>query len=161
MKNWLLNLNKYQFVFAVLIVSILFNTFLSLMIFLIGDVSLGNENEVIKNINFTGKFILAVIIAPILETFFFQYLLVEVPLTYLKKNKFKKVIYLLVSVISALVFASTHPFGIWYLIYAFTMGIFFAWVTILSVFERSVPISILYTVFIPHAFINLIAVLFE
>ena len=66
------------------------------------------------------EFFTAVIIAPLVETLIFQFLVIE--FLYLTKIGKRKIV-----VISAIIFSLTHYYSIGYIFYAFSMGVIFSY----------------------------------
>lgn len=100
-------------VFSV-VISVIFNFFLGEEVF---------EIDSLKEASLTVIFLATVILAPLIETFIFQFLIIEGTLRVLKKSSFKKYI---AAVLSALLFGLTHYYNIYYIGYAFLSGIIFA-----------------------------------
>lgn len=73
-----------------------------------------------KNTHLAEIFILSVIIGPLIETFLFQYLIIEL-LYYFKKVKPNIII-----IISALVFCSIHNYNFIYILVTFIAGLIYA-----------------------------------
>jgi len=66
------------------------------------------------------QFIMAVLLAPLIETAIFQFIAVEI--LYEKLNKY------VIVLISALLFASTHLYNFVYFIFAFVLGLLFVYI---------------------------------
>lgn len=76
------------------------------------------------------QLILAVILAPFLETLLFQKIPIDVG-SYLQKQMLNKVYPIVNILLSSLVFAIMHPYNIGYLISAFLFGFIFSYVYII------------------------------
>ncbi len=97
-------------------------------------------------------FFRAIIVAPIFETFIYQWLLLIYPLKSFQKLTNKKI---LVGVfISAFLFGIVHFYSWNYILYAFFVGLYLNYIAILSVFLRKKKINIFISVLLIHLFIN-------
>lgn len=65
------------------------------------------------------QFIIAVLLAPLIETAIFQFIVVEI--LYEKLNKY------IIAFISAILFASSHLYNFIYFVFAFILGLLFAY----------------------------------
>jgi len=94
--------------------------------------------------------LLGVFVAPLIETFFFQFLMYELADKFFKKMN-KKIIFL----ISAGLFALTHYYSWFFMLYAFTGG----WLLIFYYHKLKIKFGTLYSfagLFIIHSLFNLI-----
>lgn len=83
----------------------------------------GEDAELESNLITTS--LLAILFAPLIETFVFQMLPIELS-QFLFRNKFKKRLYLLSIFISALFFSLIHCYNWQYMVVTFWLGIVFA-----------------------------------
>lgn len=94
--------------------------------------------------------LLGVFVAPLVETFFFQFLIYELAAKFFKKTN-KKVIFL----VSAGLFASTHYYSWFFMLYAFIGGLLF----IFYYHKLKIHFGTIYSftgLFIIHSLFNLI-----
>lgn len=102
--------------------------------------------------SFIIKLIGGSIIIPLIETFIFQYLIIEY-VGNIKKFKDKK---FLIAVISAVAFSLSHYYNAFYIFYSFILGLFLAYTYILYKNKGKNPFIV---VMILHALRNLITTL--
>jgi membrane protease YdiL (CAAX protease family) len=138
-------LNTNQYILIGIFVS--FNIFISFLFSIISKLIFGNSftSNIHKFENLTEEFILVVIVSPIIETIIFQFIIIEI--FYEKCNKY------LICGLSAILFASSHLYNILYFVFAFIMGLAFAYLYILGKKKEK---GIKY-VFLSHLIYNLIA----
>ncbi|CAA9198941.1 CPBP family intramembrane glutamic endopeptidase [Flavobacterium collinsii] len=134
------DLQQWQLVLVVILINLLNSyTFKVLAEFLGSDLGKGfNENYTINE-----KLVLFVIVAPLLETFLFQYAVIEI-------CKSRKIALRYCCLLSALIFASNHLYNVFYFLFAFAAGMMLAG---LYVTGRSVRNSFLITL-ITHTIYN-------
>ncbi len=106
----------------------------------------GVKNEATTNLKPTELFITTVIVAPLLETFLFQYGIIK-SIVYLSDNKYKTQAIIL----SAMAFTLIHSYSIIYMIYAFIMGLFFGILYFTSLKKKLYPFLVIAFV---HALFN-------
>lgn len=94
----------------------------------------------------TDEIFLVVIISPFIETAIFQYIIIE-----LLFDKFKKEI---ICIVSAIIFACTHLYNLMYFIFAFIIGLTFAYLYLIGRLKKR---GFLY-VYMTHIIYNFIAV---
>lgn len=83
------------------------------------------EVDFLQNLSLVNIFILSVIIAPIVETFIFQFFLIEFFQFTLNKTKYIKHVSILVA---GILFGLTHNYNIYYVLVMIVIGVYFAWV---------------------------------
>ncbi len=83
---------------------------------------MGGPNGIPK-LSFIGKIVSASIFIPLVETFIFQYLIIELSsnVKLLKNNNFEIII------ISAIIFGLSHNYSFLYIFYSFIIGLFLAY----------------------------------
>jgi membrane protease YdiL (CAAX protease family) len=119
--------------------------------------------ELLRNIFFdemslVEKFIAVVIIAPLFETFFFQFLIIESGFYLAKKlNIPNRELYAIG--ISSILFGLSHHYNIYYVINFFFAGVFLAVVYIVSKERKS--LNAFFSVFFVHAFTNFSGFVYE
>ncbi len=106
--------------------------------------------DFLKNKSLAFIFILTVIIVPIIETFLFQFLIIEICIRFLKKKK--EIIAILTS---ALIFSICHYYNFLYIISIFFLGIVFSSFYILAKKRSDINPFIFLTLI--HAINNLLA----
>ena len=145
----------------VLIISF-FGVLLNYLISYISHDLLQNYSQLIENpidkISQDIKFVLVVVVGPFFETAIFQYLLIVFILKYLIKNPTNKHFIGLV-IFSAFLFALTHNFSTYYILFSFIFGIYFGYLTIMSEFLRKKKVNVFISVGLTHSIINLITFL--
>ena len=124
-----------------------FNLVVSFFLSIISKIIYGNSftNNIHKFQNLNEEFILVVLVSPLIETIIFQLIIIEI-----LYDKCRKV---LICVLSALIFASTHLYNLLYFIFAFIMGLAFAYLYILGK-KKEKGIKFVY---LSHLIYNLIA----
>lgn len=134
------DLQQWQLLLVVILINLLNSyTFNVLAQFLGSDLGKGfNENYTINE-----KLVLFVIVAPLLETFLFQYAVIEI-------CKRRKIALRYCCLLSALIFAANHLYNVFYFFFAFVGGVLLA---MLYVKGRSVKNSFLLTL-IAHTIYN-------
>lgn len=85
----------------------------------------GANNSITEGVSISSFIVVALIIVPLIETFFFQVLPIEISNRITKKCTGKPCA-LFSIVVSALLFAVEHRFSIAYMLYAFAMGLYLA-----------------------------------
>ncbi|BFM41779.1 hypothetical protein CFS9_04200 [Flavobacterium sp. CFS9] len=139
-KETIKNLHQWQLALIVIILNFL-NSYIFYVIAKLFNSDLGrgfNENYTINE-----KLVLFVIVGPLLETVLFQYAVIEI-------CKSGKMALKYCCLLSALVFASTHLYNVFYFLFAFVAGMLLA---ILYVKGRSVKNAFLLTL-IAHTIYN-------
>lgn len=118
--QYLKSCNKILYIFLMFVISIFLTVVLS-PVFDFFDTSViqsyGAE-EHRETVVF--EFFTAVIVAPLVETLIFQFLVIE--FLYLTKIGKRKIV-----VLSAIIFSLTHYYSIGYILYAFSMGVIFSY----------------------------------
>lgn len=140
---FLQNIKKQYLILIFIFFNLFFSSFFQFLASIFLDDNLSNGFKSLGTIY--EEFFLGVILAPILETLFIQFAIIESI-----KNKFKP---LTCCVISASVFALLHTYNIFYVMFAFCSGILFSY---LYITQKSITKGIIYTV-IMHMGYNLIA----
>ena len=108
-------------------------------------------NSVMKDKNIFESFIIGVILGPLLETLIFQIGVIKISL-YFNKDK------TLAILISALAFGLTHIFNAYYFVYAFGIGLYFAYLYFLSLKKGIKPF---WSLSVVHALFNLTVFCFK
>lgn len=93
------------------------------------------------------------LLVPLIETFFFQYLVIRLCLKIFKNNNSK---FIIVVLISALLFSVSHPYNTFYVVYMFLVGIILAFSYLYCFYYKAWPFVVVTTI---HSLRNLIAVL--
>lgn len=123
--NYFMNLSITKYIFFILILSyVVFLPFL--LLFNNCEYDIGGPQSII-NASFLGKLFLGSLLAPIFETFVFQY----VPIELLYKIKIEKHKNFFILIVSALFFSLTHTYSFIYIVYSFVIGIFLSYTYIL------------------------------
>lgn len=97
------------------------------------------------------RYLIGVIIGPLLETLIFQALIIYVVCRIIKRPRYNLYASVL---ISAIAFGLNHCYNPYYVLYTFLIGIILAFVYYISRYRRMSPTL---TVFIIHALLNFIA----
>tara|TARA_B110000114_G_scaffold22039_1_gene21000 strand:+ start:1245 stop:1751 length:507 start_codon:yes stop_codon:yes gene_type:complete len=108
---------KIPLFFSIFIIDLVFHLAVSCIITIYNPEILDVFDE---NMSLTEIFIFTVIIGPIIETFLFQYLIIEV-LFFFKRIKINTII-----IISSLSFSLTHYYNFIYILVTFLSGIIYA-----------------------------------
>ena len=119
-RNSILALRDWELVLLILLLNFLNNYIFSVVSDLF-DISLSkgfDDNYTIKE-----KIVLFVVVAPLIETLLFQYLVIEICKSFKMRLKY-------CCFISAFVFASFHLYNVFYFLFAFTGGLLFAFLYI-------------------------------
>jgi hypothetical protein len=95
--------------------------------------------------NSLPQFFTIVIFVPILETLIFQVGIIQLVLYFFENKK-------VALITSATLFALSHPYGIFYILYTFIIGLYFVYIYFLSLRKNTSPFL---TIFIVHALFNL------
>lgn len=116
-------LSPVKFVLSMLVLSyLIFIPLIPLMLVLPG--STDTVHTISKSIDqFIIELIIAGLVGPVIETFIFQYGIIEI-LSFYDRFKARK---WLVAVISAFIFGLTHTYSVWYIVYAFVLGLLLAY----------------------------------
>lgn len=162
--NFLSQINRLTFIFIAIIFGVLLNFVLSYAITELLSIDLGNQNDTI-DFPENMKLIFEVVIAPFFETAFFQYFfIVLIPTLLFKLNLISKITkkhYTVFILLSAFLFALTHIFSLLYFLFAFLMGVYFGYITVISEFSRKKKVNVFISVGITHSAINLLAIICE
>ncbi|TDX14330.1 CPBP family intramembrane glutamic endopeptidase [Flavobacterium sp. S87F.05.LMB.W.Kidney.N] len=119
-KNIVFGLKRWELILLVILLNFL-NNYIFSVISNLFDISLNkgfNDSYTVKE-----KIVLFVLVAPLIETLLFQYVVIEIFKSLKMKLKY-------CCVLSAFVFASFHLYNIFYFLYAFTGGLLFAFLYI-------------------------------
>lgn len=100
-----------------------------------------------------------IVLKPFLETFFYQVLFIIIPLKFMMEEK--KSNYIKVGLFSAFLFGVAHFYNFYYIFYAFGLGLYFSYITLMSVFLRKNKISVWLSVYLIHLIINSLSFLGE
>lgn len=110
-------------------------------------------NTSLEGLEIGEIFLLTVIIGPLIETFLFQFLIIELVLLSFRKIKIRGGEFLAV-LLSSILFATTHPFSFIYLFSAFISGIIYGIFYLIA--KNRMGLNGFLVVFIVHSFYNLI-----
>ncbi|MGJ1414605.1 CPBP family glutamic-type intramembrane protease [Sphingobacterium multivorum] len=111
------------------------------------------SNEVVRGQGILKIFLYTIILGPFFETLLFQF----IPIKLLSTYTFFKERKLLMALISALTFALTHMYSLYYFILSFLMGIVFVFFFFITEFKKK-GTGLWHTIFL-HAIINLMVFL--
>jgi hypothetical protein len=141
--NYLLGINnKLLFVIALFCIAILItlplNLFLEFFNYKLESPHLKEENSLLQ-------FFTIVIFVPILETLIFQLGIIKLVLYFIGNKK-------VAAFISASLFALSHPYGVFYILYTFIIGLYFVYIYFLSKRRNTNPFL---TISAVHALFNL------
>ena len=115
-KEIIKSLQQWQLVLIVVLINLLSSyTFSVLAEFFSSDLNKGFD----ENYTITEKLVLFVIVGPLLETCLFQYGVIEI-------CKSQKMALRYCCLVSALVFAATHLYNVYYFLFAFITGMLLA-----------------------------------
>ena len=140
--NYLLGINnKLLFIIALfcfaIFITLPLNLFLEFFNYKLESPHLKEENSLLQ-------FFTIVIFVPILETLIFQVGIIKLVL-YFFENKKAAII------TSATLFALSHPYGPFYILYTFIIGLYFVYIYFLSLRKNTSPFI---SIFIVHALFN-------
>lgn len=152
--NKLLIASKRQFVLRTTLYNFVFALTLGTLINILGGED--TAYNPIMDYNPIAMFLVGVLISPFLETWFFQWVLLILPLKSLGATP-KNI--LIAVLLSSLLFGFAHSYNHYYVIAMIITGGYFGYIAILSVFLREEKINIFYSVFIAHALSNFIGIL--
>ncbi len=157
--------NRLLFLFIIIILGVILNFLLSFIYYDLLGINLGQENDSLLSIPKNMQFILAIFIAPLIETAFFQYFPIVLTLRILLNlniiSSYSKKYFYVAVIISSLLFALIHTFSIVYFFVTFIMGLYFGYITIISEFVREKRINVFISVGLVHALLNLMAIIFD
>ncbi|MDZ4994558.1 CPBP family intramembrane metalloprotease [Clostridium perfringens] len=123
--NYLMNLSVVKYILLILLLTyVVFIPFLFL--FSNYDFNVGGPQSII-NSSFWGKLFIGSLLAPIFETFVFQYMVIES----LDNIKIKRHKNFFILIISSIFFSLTHTYSFIYIFYSFVIGMFLAYTYIL------------------------------
>lgn len=115
-KNIILNLRSWELIVFVIVLNFL-NNYIFFVISNFLNISLNKGFN--NNYTFNEKIVLFIIVAPLIETLLFQYIVIEIFKSIKIRLKY-------CCILSAFVFASMHLYNIFYFLYAFVGGLMFA-----------------------------------
>lgn len=165
LNSYLVKSNRLLFLLISTFLGVVINFFLSFIYYDLLGIDLGQENYSLLSIPKNMQFILAIVIAPLIETAFFQYFPIVLTLrTLLNLNiisSYSKKHFYVAVIISSFLFALIHIFSIVYFFVAFIMGLYFGYITIISEFIREKRINVFISVGLVHTFLNLMAIIFD
>tara|TARA_R110001583_G_C5514211_1_gene397004 strand:- start:71 stop:556 length:486 start_codon:yes stop_codon:yes gene_type:complete len=140
---FLVKKNSFNFILINFITLLLIVTpFIFLKYFL----NISSINTIMANSSNLKQFFVGVILGPIIETLIFQILVIKLVLIITNKKS-------IVIFSSAFIFGLTHYFSFFYFTYAFTVGLFFAYLYFLSELKKINPFL---TLLIVHSLYNLL-----
>ncbi len=149
-KKYILQVTALRFIIIFTILSFIvpfISYFLNYLLALIFKITLNNFTGPLENASILNKAITACIIAPILETLIFQWLIIE---TMIKKISSRFAIFT-----SAALFGLSHFYNPLYIINTFFIGLLFGLVYILAKVKNFNPILITLSIHSVHNFIIL------
>jgi len=144
-------LNKYIIIGLVIFISILFNILISYLSHIITAPPLFMPKK-----SKIALFFDIVIIAPFIETFIFQFLVIEFSIKYISNKSTIPIL------LSALLFAIPHYFNdhnLSYSFFTFLMGTYFAAVYLMA--KKRQDLNPFFVVFLAHFSVNLLYYLFS
>lgn len=149
--NYLQGLSTVKFIIIILLLTYLtFIPFLPLFYLYNEYIGEMGSSETLKAASIGTQIIVASIIGPLLETFIFQYGIIEI----LSSNKIFKEKKIIIAIISSLLFGISHSYSYLYMFYAFIIGLFLAY----SYFVyKKKGFSAFWIVFIIHCLRNTIS----
>lgn len=115
-KNTILSLREWELVLLVLVLNFL-NNYIFSVVSTFFNISLNKGFN--NNYTFNEKIVLFLIVAPLIETLLFQCIVIEIA-------KSLKIRTIYCCILSALAFALSHIYNIFYFTYAFMGGLMFA-----------------------------------
>ncbi|MGU9538443.1 CPBP family glutamic-type intramembrane protease [Clostridium tepidum] len=127
--EFLKNLSVFKFIIIITLGMLLSSTILGLLVDIF-NVKISNVQPTFTQEHFVIEFLVAVIIAPLLETFIFQYGIIKIS----KKINFLKNNNLIIILISSLLFGLQHFYSLSYIVNTTFLGIFLAYAFV--VYER-------------------------
>lgn len=148
-KKYLLNADIYKIYMLASLGIFSYVLFLYLISLIVFNEVEPNENITrFANVNIFGKIFAILILAPVLETFIFQFLMIEglLLIKFFKRRVF------LITIVSAFAFGLSHFFGIYYIIYAFGISVIFNTFYLLLKFRQETAFL---HVFFLHSMLNL------
>jgi len=148
--EYVMGLNKIKFLLLMcstfLMLSILTSSVIELIITEI-DISI----PFLKGATLGRIFFYSVVIAPLIETLVFQYIILDfLPWTMPEKNIYKWI----AIIMSAALFGLSHYYSLEYIIYGTVMGLFLAITYVIAKFKN---LSAFFTIWLIHTIINLLA----
>lgn len=129
MDNFLKNLSTFKFIITITLSMLLCSSILGLLINIL-NIKIAETNLAISKAPLIITFLATVIIAPLLETFIFQYGIIKI----LRKINILKNNNLTIILISSLIFGLQHFYSLSYIIHTTILGIFLAYAFV--VYER-------------------------
>jgi membrane protease YdiL (CAAX protease family) len=146
------NLKTSKFVFVVVVFNLILQYLISLAVHFIDEKAF--EISLLNDKSLLYIFVLTCIFAPILETYLFQYLIIENCYKYIKKNK---VVWSIL--ISSVVFAVLHYYSFLYIISTFLLASSYAFFYIVAKKKRGV--NAYWVIVLVHAIQNFIPFVME
>jgi membrane protease YdiL (CAAX protease family) len=146
-------------VFKIIALMCAFKVFVSLFINLIGQIFLESQdfdNSSLDGLEGVGLFIVVVILAPLLESLLFQFIIIEAIILIFSYLKIKQDEVVAV-IISSIFFSLTHTYSHFYLFISFIGGLILGSFYIFA--KNKKGMNGFLTVFIVHSFSNLITFL--
>lgn len=138
-----------------------FKATLSLLISLIANLFLKEQdfiNSSLEGFEVGEIFVIVVFLAPLLETFLFQFIFIELIIFIFQYFKIQKGEYFAI-LISSIVFSSTHNFSTFYMFNSLVSGLIYGWFYVFS--KNKKGLNGFVTVFTVHSFSNLVAFFFN
>lgn len=151
--NFLLHTSRVKFVSVAILLAFGVKFLMTIFTYL-----LAADDSVLENspyMSFSKMILVGVLFAPFIETLIFQVLFLIVPLGHLVKRT--KMNYIVFGLLSAILFGLGHTYSIYYIFYAFGIGLYLSYITIVTAFLREEKVSVWVTVFGAHMLINLLA----
>jgi len=152
-KNYFLTTTKKKFVFGSFFIPLFYTLLVSAFASFLLKENIDIHSSNLENLTIIEKLIAFIIIAPFIETFIFQFIIIEILLSFIKKNE------VLVILLSGFLFGFAHYFNAYNIIYsilAMVAGILFASIYIIAKDRKDIYFPFL-LVFGSHAFINFLS----
>ncbi|WP_394353722.1 CPBP family intramembrane glutamic endopeptidase [Echinicola salinicaeni] len=121
---FLLQIHRSSFLLSLCVLNILFCFLISILFSEIGESDVAKINY-LEEESLTNIFLFTVIIAPFLETFLFQFLIIETVLFIFNKFRISHSIYFAIA-ISSLAFGLSHSYNLYYVLFTLLAGVLYA-----------------------------------
>jgi hypothetical protein len=115
-------------------------------------------NRAIQGFDTANKFVLVVIFGPLVETFIFQFLVIELILIFFKRAKLSHGEIISI-IIASFMFSMTHGYSTFYIFYAFISGFIYAYFYIFA--RKRKGMNGYLTVAFVHSFSNFSGFIYE
>ncbi|WP_416337305.1 type II CAAX prenyl endopeptidase Rce1 family protein [Galbibacter sp. EGI 63066] len=145
--RFLLRISKFKFILYSITLCLLANVLLSKVILLYNENSFDVQQSEEGSIIF--RFIVIIILAPLLETLLYQFIIIEAGIFLFNK---KKKTLMIIILISSIMFGLSHCYNLSYIILGVSAGIILSLLYVLCKLRKD--ISPFFFVFIVHSFVN-------